>query len=129
MNEIEQKFYDEFQECEGDLLTELTPQVTIGKYRVDFVYNNCAIEIDGHEYHKTKSQRLYDYERERFLIKQGYVILRFTATEVYWDAKNCVREAVEIANDIHMREVEIWVSAYDHGSKGLDDINRNEERH
>ena len=90
MNEIEQMFYDAWDEelwnDDNELCTDhgIVSQVVIGIYRVDFVIDEeYVIEIDGFEYHKTKEQREKDYKRERYLMRHGFTVIRFTATEIY----------------------------------------------
>lgn len=45
------------------------------RYRLDFLVHydgrGVAVELDGHEYHKTKEQRSYDAERDRWLKARG----------------------------------------------------------
>ena len=99
MNDIEQKFYDAFIKYNPEFV--IKSQAPIGIYIADFVlYPDStlpvAVEIDGHEYHKTKEQRLNDYRRERFFMKEGYIVIRFMASEVFVDAERCVDEAHEI---------------------------------
>ena len=121
MNQIEQRFYDAYEvlessdDCPDEVMMGLYPQQIIGIYIVDFAIGNCAIEIDGHEYHKTKEQREHDYKRERYLIKNGYIPVRFMATEVFLDATKCVLEAFEIASQIEMAEVDSWRRGFDQG--------------
>jgi very-short-patch-repair endonuclease len=69
-------------------------QEKIGKYTVDFllVYNpvsnpevvkNIVIECDGHDYHeRTKEQAAHDRERDRYFIKNGYILLRYTGSQI-----------------------------------------------
>lgn len=128
MNEIEQRFYNSFlfykEECNLELpykkiveIFEVLPsgeiesQVVIGPYKVDFVYDRCVIEIDGHDNHKTKEQRDYDYKRERYLQKQGYIVVRFTGTEVFLNSRSCVREMIRINNVFERKDIE----NYEHG--------------
>lgn len=129
MNEIEQMFYDAYNELvdvddktveDDPLLSNLViygepSSQVIGIYKVDFVVGNCAIEIDGHEWHKTKEQREYDYKRERYLIKQGYTPVRFMGTEVYLDAKRCVLESYEIASQLEMKDVKSFFDGHSCG--------------
>ena len=85
----------------------ITPQLPVGQYRVDFTLTDIpeaplvkvAIELDGHEYHKSKEQRQKDYERERYLQRQGWKIIRFTGSEVYGDVQACVEETVSLVNE------------------------------
>lgn len=110
MNKIEQLFYaawtgywDTYRE-HGIRPIPIHAQVPCGGYIIDFVVyypfgteTNIAIEIDGHETHKTKAQRLNDYTRERFLMTKNMLVIRFTASEIYVDARACVKEVMRIA--------------------------------
>lgn len=121
MNKIEQMFYEAFLELEESenedetLLTNfyLEPQKPVGIYRPDFVCNNCIIEIDGHESHKTKEQREYDYKRERYFMKQGYFVIRFMGTEVYLNPLECVKEAMEIVLQINEQSIKDYCMGFD----------------
>ena len=75
------------------------PQHNVGRYRLDFAIPNkrIAIEIDGHEYHKTKYQRTHDAQRDRWLFGQGWNVLRFTGTEIHRDVDKCVSEVCKLA--------------------------------
>ena len=121
LNPLEQKFFDAFHELrereEINASLELSPQEVVGIYKVDFLYGKCIFEIDGHEHHKTKEQREYDYKRERYLMRQGYTVIRFTGTEVFLSPKECVKEAIELANAIELREIEFFDSGYNAGLK------------
>jgi len=66
-------------------------------YRVDFlipVYDMVmaegvafVIECDGHDFHeKTKEQAQKEKQRDRDLITSGYVVMRFTGSEIYNNA-------------------------------------------
>ena len=75
----------------------IVPQFKIGQYRVDFLVDgtNVIIECDGCDSHKTKEQILHDSKRDRFLARNGYVVLRFTGSEINSDPDECAREIVE----------------------------------
>lgn len=126
MNEIESKFFEAFNQVlkryKSDseyannspfILFFIKPQVVIGIYKVDFIYNDCVIEIDGHENHKTKEQREYDYVRERYLMKKGYKVIRFMGTEVFLDPHKCVMEMIEIGDVFRRKHEEVWQKGYD----------------
>ncbi len=93
---IETAFYDACaavsHEFGGDF--HPTPQVEIGDYRVDFAIQEyeIAIELDGHDYHKTKEQRTADAKRDRFLTSIGWTVYRFTGSEIWADAAACANE-------------------------------------
>ena len=82
----------------------IRPQVACGGYIVDFVIDypfqvdamKVAVEIDGHETHKSKAQRLYDYARDRFLMTKRMLVIRFAASEIFVDAAACVDEVWQI---------------------------------
>lgn len=115
MNEIEQAFYDAWLKTSDECVFELEPQKPVGIYVPDFVYGDCVIEIDGHEFHKTKEQREEDYKRERYYIKKGYYVVRFMATEVFLDALKCVQEATEIAEMVEGRSIQMWQRGFNSG--------------
>jgi len=85
---------------------QLEPQKTVktdaGEFKIDFVVTpkaaqgtKVAVEIDGHDFHeKTKDQVASDKSRERSLIREGYVVLRFTGSEVFRNPRKCVNEVV-----------------------------------
>jgi len=91
------------------------PQVTVGQYSVDFFcgwkapksYGHhlkwLAVECDGHEFHeKTKSQAAHDKARDRHLLSRDIPVMRFTGSQVWRDAEECVSEVVsyfETADD------------------------------
>ena len=60
-----------------------------------------AVELDGYDYHSSKKQMEYDYERENNLKKFGYMVVRFTGSQVYNKPLSCVDTLVKIIlNDI-----------------------------
>ena len=98
----------------------LIPQFGVGRYRVDFLigrigydvifeknedgvigegteilrkYPWIIVECDGHDYHeRTKEQAAHDKSRDRFLVAEGYRVMRFTGYEIYRDPLKCARE-------------------------------------
>lgn len=120
MNELEQKFYDAFlyEEQNDDMcyIGTIEPQVVIGIYKADFVVDGeFVIEIDGHEYHKTKEQREQDYKRERYLMRNGYLVIRFTGTEVFLSPNECAMDARTIINQIlEKREIKEVSACFDY---------------
>lgn len=79
----------------------LSSQDQIGPYRVDFLLLvsqrvKVVFEIDGQDYHSSPAQRNHDSQRDRWLMRQGYQVIRFTGSQVYNDSAGCAREAVEL---------------------------------
>lgn len=91
---IEQQFWN----IAKHRLLGLLPQYEIGRYRVDFALpdEHLVIELDGHDYHKTKEQRTTDAKRERDLKELGWYVIRFTGTEIYRDVEKCVEQVERI---------------------------------
>ena len=85
-----------FNACQHRL--QVIPQYEVSRYRIDFAlpHQKVAIELDGHEYHKTKEQRTKDAQRERYLQKHGWQVIRFTGSEVYQDVNRCVQDVLDI---------------------------------
>lgn len=83
---------------------QLTPQVKVGPYRLDFALETTtfklAIEIDGHDYHSTKEQKAADYKRDRYFQSCGWNVVRFSGSEVYKNASQCVLETIAIVRGL-----------------------------
>jgi hypothetical protein len=89
-----------FWETAKPLIPELEQEVWIDKkYRVDFLIpsKKIIIELYGYQYHNTKVKITKDAERERYLQRVGYRVIRFTGTEVFKDVRKCVYEVLSLA--------------------------------
>jgi len=65
-------------------------------------FPKIAIELDGHEFHeKTKEQASKDKARDRTLQGAGWVVLRFSGSDVYRDAYECLDQV----HSVMLREV------------------------
>jgi hypothetical protein len=105
-----------------DILT-IESQAQLGEHRVDFllsfrtsgpdfdrpvkgtdgevipgvkeVERKMIIECDGHDYHeRTKDQAKKDRSRDRFLQSLGYLVFRYTGSEIWQDVFHCAHEAL-----------------------------------
>jgi very-short-patch-repair endonuclease len=89
--------------CNAGPLRAVVQQHPVGPYRLDFamlgVHDDTqpvAIEIDGHDYHeRTKAQARHDRRRDRWLAQHGWLVLRYTGSEVFRDPDRLVRELVD----------------------------------
>ena len=118
MNKIEQMFYDaliDINSIEDILVYEIQIQPVIGIYKPDFIVECSIIEIDGHNSHKDKEQREYDYIRERYFLKKGFNTIRFMGTEVFLDAKKCAQEAIKISQELVNKEIKLYNLGYSNG--------------
>ena len=89
-----------FWETAKPLIPELEKEVWIDKkYRVDFLIpsKKVVIELYGYQHHNSKEKITKDAERERYLQKVGYQVIRFTGTEVFKDVRKCVYEVLSLA--------------------------------
>lgn len=96
----------------GSLVNKLIgiePQYKIDVYYSDIAFPNekLAIELDGHDYHKTKEQRTHDAKKDRKLISKGWTVLRFTGSEIYNDVCGCLEEIADHCGIIESREYKI----------------------
>lgn len=92
----------------GDDVHILYPQAKIGPYTADFVLfhkhvgteepcNVVVVECDGHDFHeKTKQQASHDKKRDRFMQSRGFLIARFSGSDIWRDANACVSELDEL---------------------------------
>lgn len=105
---VEALFSSAFSACRDRLYIPKalapTTQQKCGKYRIDFAVACAlgwlAVEIDGHEFHeKTKEQASKDRARERYLVTQGYRVIRFTGADVWNNPFLCCSDT---SDQIHM---------------------------
>ena len=99
---IEKMFFLQARRMGIDLEPQHEVNVAGKTYRIDFVYPGkpIAIELDGHDYHKTKEQRTADAQRERALQSMGWTVIRFTGTEIYHDAPKCVLDTIRLSSGV-----------------------------
>jgi very-short-patch-repair endonuclease len=93
--------------CIGSIVNQYPIKIGEKNYKVDFIINtlDCStqkqlsfiIECDGHDFHeKTSEQVRKDKERERNFIKNGYILIRFSGSEIFKDYTKCASEAFDI---------------------------------
>lgn len=59
--------------------------------------HHFVIECDGHDFHeKNKTQVAKDKSRERALTKEGFVVIRFSGSEIYKSPGKCAFEVRDI---------------------------------
>jgi len=78
---------------------KLHSQYEVGRYRLDFALigpRKIAIECDGHDFHeRTKEQAANDRSRDRALQLDGWMVLRFTGSEIYRSASACAAQIMQ----------------------------------
>ena len=74
--------------------TVVEPGCKIGPYRVDFLVTpHVVVEIDGEgPVAASSDQVVRDRRRDRYLVAQGYAVLRFAGAEVWANPWRCAEE-------------------------------------
>jgi very-short-patch-repair endonuclease len=67
-----------------------TTQVPCGKYRIDIVVDELAIECDGKDFHSSAKQKINDGKKNKFLKTRGYSVLRFTGSEINTEIRRVI---------------------------------------
>ena len=114
---IEIKFYEAAMRHDHFLATCLSAQKSVTTpeftYRVDFMLEygdvKVAIELDGHDYHKTVDQRTHDARKDRYMHTKGISVLRYTGTEVWNNPLACVREVGSLLDKFRPKDEEAWL--------------------
>lgn len=99
--------YESPSELNCDCYIYIRPQMPIGKYVADFLveFKNWSnggialgvIECDGHDFHeRTKEQAAHDRRRDRYFQAKGFLIMRYTGSEIYADPVACASEALKM---------------------------------
>lgn len=99
----------------GEGSAHLIPQLQIGKYRTDLalirkarrgyarVY--LAIECDGHEFHeRTREQAQRDKARDREMQRLGWIVARYTGSEIAKDPSGAAKDIWQLAFDLACRD-------------------------
>jgi very-short-patch-repair endonuclease len=97
---IEVPFYDALRDTGLTFAVQPRIQGTDRQYRVDFLVfhdgRSVAVELDGHDWHKTKEQRSHDSERDRWFAARKIQTLRWTGSQVFADPQGCVSELLNV---------------------------------
>lgn len=77
---------------------EIFPQYEALNYRLDFAvigdYFKIDVECDGIQYHSLSEQVQKDKIRDRALTMNGFLVMRFTGSEIFRDAEGCARQVM-----------------------------------
>lgn len=90
----------------------ILPHERIDNYEVDFLLSSpyftdkIIIECDGHDFHeKTKQQASYDKKRERDIVKKGYIVLRYSGSDIYNNFDKIIKELTDYVDSLHKKGV------------------------
>jgi len=90
---IEKSFLWECHKCGVDPRC----QFPVGPFFLDFAFpdDKICVELDGHDFHKTKEQRTADSQRQRWLELNDWRVIRFTGTEIHHNVASCVQQTIQ----------------------------------
>ncbi len=99
---------------------EVEEQVELDRARVDFVItyglSRLVVECDGHDFHeRTKDQASRDRAKDRRLQASGYMVFRFTGSDIHWNARDCAEECLDLLTSRQDEHSHEWRGAYDAG--------------
>lgn len=85
----------------NDWLSEEFSVVIDGhSFRADFVVRlpdiKIAVELDSFIHHSSPQALLRDRKRQRLFQKDGWIVIRFSGSEVWRNPESCVEELIEI---------------------------------
>lgn len=109
----------QYRVIRAPVVITIEPQAQIGDYRVDFLVTARArwgadsyadvrvvVECDGHQFHeRTKEQARSDRRRDRELQKLGFLIYRYTGSEIWRDVYACAHEVITAAQAAALAEM------------------------
>ena len=77
----------------------LPANVRIGPYVVDFVDERAklVVEVDGREFHSEPEVFRTDRHRQNWLVRQGWMVLRYAAFDVLLDPAKVADEVISVA--------------------------------
>jgi very-short-patch-repair endonuclease len=98
-----------------NLEMKIVPQAQIGRYRADllvvvqFLLVNtnavwCVVECDGFEYHSTPEQLAHDMKRQQEIAAKGFMVVRFTGSQIYRHGDMCAEETFDMMRAKHLQE-------------------------
>jgi very-short-patch-repair endonuclease len=97
---IEVPFYDALRDTGLVFAVQPWIQGVESRFRLDFLVfyggGMVAVELDGHESHKSREQRTRDARRDRWFAARDVRTLRWTGSEVHANPQECVRQLLEI---------------------------------
>lgn len=98
---------------------QLHVQWPVLDYVADFVLltdvAKIVIECDGHDFHeRTKEQARHDRSRDRAMTEAGWLVMRFTGSEIWSNPFACAEQVIEFALQ---REVAAHEAAYRKGQQ------------
>jgi very-short-patch-repair endonuclease len=104
---IEVPIYDRLAETGLTFSAQPFLQQADDRVRPDFLvlYDGgvIAVELDGHDWHKTKEQRGKDASKQNWLAARKITTVRFTGSQVFADPDGCMAQIMDIVRSTPAR--------------------------
>ena len=104
MTDGERKLWSELRQFRRWYGIHVRRQAPIGSFIADFVVHDrkLVIEVDG-EHHFTETGMNRDQKRDAWLATQGYLVLRFSTSELGENFDGCIEELLRALGLIEMK--------------------------
>ncbi|MCH5584078.1 endonuclease domain-containing protein [Shimazuella sp. AN120528] len=81
---------------------QIAPQHPLGPYWIDFAIpkHKLALECDGYPYHSSEKARLHDRNRDAYMKRVGWKVMRFTYKDL---CKENIAQTMQQIHDYTMR--------------------------
>ncbi|MCK4580271.1 MAG: UvrD-helicase domain-containing protein, partial [Dehalococcoidia bacterium] len=87
-------------------------QALIGRYHVDFLVEKngaqVVVECDGIVYHSSDEAKKKDRERDSYLKKRDYPVLRFAGGEINSRVNRCVEQIEQVLDESRMEQSQVF---------------------
>jgi very-short-patch-repair endonuclease len=92
----------------GAGLPEPLTQQRVNGFRVDFCWPDLRliVETDGLRYHRTPSQQAKDRLRDQAHVAAGFIVLRFTHSQIRFESENVIRTLHAVVERCRQRLVD-----------------------
>lgn len=109
----EKKFLNKCYELEYDKKYHIIREYCMFPYFIDFAFINekVAIEIDGSQ-HNLPDRKEKDKKKNELIIKNGWRILRFTASQINNSIENCFKELKSFIKDKNIKSLKCGIEEY-----------------
>lgn len=114
------KYYEGNARCQRAAIC-LIPQYPSEPYSIDIAVIikhpfhapfRIAVECDGHDFHeRTKEQAQHDKRRDRELQKRGWIVFRFTGSEIYNHGSERAQEIANYCSEVVTRAWRDYVNS------------------
>ncbi len=109
----EQKFLNKCYDLGFDKKYYIVREYSVFPYFIDFAFINekVAVEIDGSQ-HELIERKEKDKQKDNFLIKSGWRVLRFTAKQINYSIESCFEELITFIKNENIQTLKSGIEEY-----------------